>query len=93
VVVSLSERLLKIIKKVIKEYNKYRSPEVTARLIDIEDNFFKVEFGGSFCYTCGFYDYFDDFKILLEDNGLKTNITEIKKFDEGAIVKFVVKSC
>jgi len=76
---------------VIEEYNKYRSPEVTAKLISLDKKFFKIEFIGSFCHTCGFYDYFDDLKILLEDFGLKTEIVEVLEKIEGAVVKFTVK--
>ena len=78
----------KIIEKAIKEYNKYRSPEATARLISINKESFKIEFTGTFCRTCGFYDYFDDLKISLEEIGLKNKIAEIKEIDEGAVVKF-----
>ncbi|MHC1628038.1 MAG: nucleotidyltransferase domain-containing protein [Candidatus Nezhaarchaeales archaeon] len=80
-----------IIEKAIEEYNKYRAPEVEASLVYIGDQEFKVKFSGSFCYTCGFYDYFDDLKIELEDLGLKTEIKEIEEIPEGAIVTFTVK--
>jgi len=86
------QSLEKIIEKVIKEYNEYRSPEATARRISMNDKSFKIGLTGHFCYTCGFYDYFDDFKILLEETGLKTKITEIKEIEEGAIVKFTMES-
>jgi len=49
---------------------------------------FKMEFTGTFCYTCGFHDYFEDYQVLLEEKGLKTKITEIEETDEGAFVKF-----
>ena len=52
-----------------------------------------VEFTGSFCETCGFYDYFDDFRILLEDDfGLKTDTKKIEEIHEGAVVEFVITS-
>lgn len=87
-----SQYLRGIIEKAIEEYNKYRSPEVTAKLLSLNRNFFEIEFKGYFCYTCGFYDYFDDLKILLEDLNIKTKIIEIIEKDEGAIVKFSVKT-
>ena len=86
------QQLRKIIEKAIEEYNKYRSPEVAAKLISLDKKVFKIEFIGSFCRTCGFYDYFDDLKILLEDFGLKTEIVEILEKIEGAAVKFTIKS-
>ncbi len=86
-----NQSLRKKIEDVIKEYNKYRSPEATARLISIDEKSLKIEFTGSFCRTCGFYDYFDDFRVFLEEVGLKTKIREIKEIDEGAIVEFEVE--
>jgi superoxide reductase len=74
----------------IQEYNKYRMPEAKAKLISFNKEYFKIEFKGSFCYSCGFYDYFDDLKILLKEKGLKTEITNIKEIDEGAIVTFKI---
>jgi len=87
-----SMTLRRILEKAIEEYNKYRAPEVKATLVFLSDNEFKVMFGGSFCYTCGFYDYFDDFKFELEDLGVKVEIKEIQETSEGAIVTFIVKS-
>ena len=80
-----------IIESAIKEYNKYHSPEAEARLISIDTKSFQIEFFGSFCYTCGFYDYFDDYKILLEEQGLKSEILEIIENKRGTVVKFDVQ--
>jgi len=77
----------KVVDKAVDKYNKYRSPEASVKLISTGKIGFKVEFTGPFCRTCGFHDYFDDFKIFLEDYGLKTNITHIEETDEGAVVK------
>lgn len=78
--------------KVIKEFNKYRAPEARAKLLSVSGKLLKIEFTGSFCRTCGFYDYFDDFKIFLGEIGLKSKIAEIKEIDEGAVVKFIIES-
>ncbi len=77
-----------IIEESIKEFNEYRSPEANAELISQKNKSSKIRFTGTFCKTCGFYDYFDDLKILLEDKGLKTKIGKIKEIDDGAIVEF-----
>ena len=74
--------------KAIDEFNKYRAPEAKARLISQGENSFKIEFTGSFCRTCGFYDYFDDYRILLQETRIETKIREIEEIDEGAIVIF-----
>ena len=77
------------IENAIREYNKYHSPEAKTKLISMSDKSFKIEFTGSFCHTCGFYDYFDDYKILLKEKGLNVTVTEIIETDEGAAVTFV----
>lgn len=82
----------KILKNTIEEYNKYRTPEVIARLISFDNANFRIEFSGHFCYTCGFYDYFDDFRFLLEELKVKAEIKEIEEIDEGAVVTFTLES-
>lgn len=79
------------IKKAIGEFNKYRFPEAKAKLISTNEKFFKIEFTGSFCRTCGFYDYFDDFKIFIEEMGLKARVVEINEEDNGAVVAFMME--
>lgn len=82
--------LKEIIEDAIEEYNRYRSPEVEARLLSLSNGKIKIEFGGSFCYACGFYDYFEDYRVILEERGLKAEILSIEETDEGATVTFKV---
>lgn len=77
-----------LIIKAIEEYNKYRSPEANAKLLSINDAVFEVEFTGTFCYTCGVYEYFEDLKYQLKEFGVDSEIVEISELNEGAIVKF-----
>jgi len=56
--------------------------------LSTDEESFKIVFNGVFCYSCGFYDYFDDFKILLEEKGLKNRIAEITEVDDGGVVDF-----
>jgi len=74
--------------KAVQEFNKYRSPEALAKLLTTGKDWFKIEFTGPFCRACGFYDYFDDFKIFLEEIGPKAGILEINETSNGAVVKF-----
>jgi len=74
-----------------REYNRYRSLEAKARMAFAKDDRLNVEFTGSFCFTCGYYDYFDGLKILLEEKGLKNDITNIDETDEGAVVEFILE--
>jgi hypothetical protein len=78
--------LRNILENAVTEYNKYHSPEVKAKLVSLNEKTFIIEFKGSFCQTCGFYDYFDDYKILLGEQGLNASIAEIMEIDEGAVV-------
>ncbi len=82
----------RITNRAIKEYNRYRVPEVKAKLTEFDEDWLKINFEGSYCLTCGFYDYFDDFKITLEDLGLKTDITDIEEKDESVTVKFKIEN-
>ena len=84
-------QIKRILNKGLEEYNKYRTPEVVATLKKLNENSFGVEFRGTFCTTCGFYDYFDDLKYELEDLGLFVDIEKIEEFEEGAFVEFVIK--
>jgi superoxide reductase len=86
----ITDRLKELIEDAVEEYNKYRSPEANAKIVRIEKHCFQVDFTGSFCRTCGFYDYFDDLRIILENKGLRTRITEIEEKDDGALVTFTI---
>jgi len=72
----------------IRDFNKYRSPEATAKLLKFDKKEIVVDFSGTFCRTCGFYDYFDDLKIFLEEKGVKSKVSKIEEKENGAIVIF-----
>lgn len=73
----------------ISEYNRYRVYLVQAELRSLSDDGFSVFFDGSFCETCGYYDYYDDLQVLLEDEyGLNSKITEITHMEKGDLVRF-----
>jgi hypothetical protein len=71
----------KIILKIIKEYNRFRSPEATAEFIKKEDKKILINFSGPFCESCGVTDYFEDFVIEANNNELKLNIRDIVQID------------
>lgn len=81
-------KLKEVIKEAILEYNRYRVPEVKAKLISVNDNMIEVKFEGTFCYTCGFYDYFEDYAIILEEKGINIEIDEVQEAEDGGIVRF-----
>lgn len=52
-----------------------------------------IYFEGSFCQTCGYYDYFDDLQVIFEDDfNIKTKIINIESRQEGDIVEFEIIS-
>jgi len=82
--------VLEIVEQAIKEFNKYRSPEAKARLIKFDGKSILIEFTGTFCMTCGFYDYFDDFKLILKEKGVNAEIKNIEEMENGATVTFKI---
>ena len=62
-----SDHLKDLVLRAIEVYNKYRSPEATAKLVELEKDGFIIDFEGSFCMSCGVRDYFEDFICELED--------------------------
>lgn len=81
------------IKQGIEEFNRYRSPEAIASIVEIKGNKIKVRVSGPFCRTCGFQDYFDDLKIEIESNvGADLEIVDTKEEgEESYLVKFAFK--
>lgn len=76
------------IRAAIEEFNKYRSPEAVAKLIDASGDLAIVKFSGPFCRGCGLYDYFDDLKIELERE-LGTEV-EVLKIEGGGGESYLV---
>lgn len=79
------------LKKALPEFNRIRVPEVNATVTEVSEDGFTALFSGSFCSTCGYYDYFEDLLyLLLDDYGVHTKISEIEHEDEGDYVKYAV---
>ncbi len=76
------------VRRAIEEYNRYHAPEAEAKLVEARGDTIVVEFRGSFCTTCGFYDYFDDLVYVLEDHGVRTYVEEVRETGEGAVVTY-----
>jgi hypothetical protein len=67
---------------VIEEFNRLHGSEAEARIKRAEGDEVILEFEGSFCATCGLYDYFDDIKWEAMDFGLKVEPVEIIEAEE-----------
>jgi hypothetical protein len=75
--------------KAVDEYNKYRSLEAKAKLIEIQEEELTIDFEGTFCWTCGVYDYFEDFMYELQELvDLNIEVLSFKEYESG---KFRVK--
>ena len=87
---------MEILKRVIEEFNKYHGSEAQAKIIKVEDDEVIIEFNGSFCKTCGLYDYFEDIKWEAMRFGLNIEPVEVieskEEFEKGRyLVKYKLK--
>jgi len=84
--------IIDVVEEALNRYNKYRSPEATAELAGVSGDTIKVIFKGSFKNTCGFIDWIEDLRYILEDYGVDSCIEEIRETEDGAVALFRVKS-
>lgn len=57
----------KAVLEAVEAYNHFRSPEATVKLVKIEKDRMIMDFEGSFCTSCGVYDYLEDFVYELQN--------------------------
>lgn len=76
--------------RVIRRYNRYRSPESTAELVSLDDDGFSVEFRGPYFISCCPEEYFEDLRYdLLELTGEEAEIKALKrKSDDSYLVEY-----
>ncbi|WP_456367747.1 hypothetical protein [Thermococcus sp.] len=70
------------LEKVLKEFNRLHGSEANARILKMEGDDVIIEFEGSFCATCGLYDYFDDIKWEAMEFGLELEPVEVLEAEE-----------
>jgi len=90
----LGPELGKLVTRTVEIYNRYRSPEATAKLLNLEEDDVTIEFEGPFCQSCGVQDYFEDFVYELKglNNSVDVEIQEIQQTSPRSFkVHFVVK--
>ncbi|MDW7989561.1 MAG: N-acetyltransferase [Archaeoglobaceae archaeon] len=73
-------------KEAVDKFNKYRSPEAKAEIVEISDENAVVKISGPFCVSCGVFDYFED---LAADANAK--IVDYSEIEEGFIVRYELK--
>ncbi len=62
----------------LEEYNRYRAPEAVAKLEALEGNRARVRFTGTFCRTCGAYDWYEDLVWILRDYGVEAEVETVE---------------
>lgn len=80
--------------RAIEEYNTYRSPEAKAKLVKISESELILDFEGTFCRTCGLYDYLEDFIYELQKfANVNIKIVGFKEYKPEIIrVKYALKT-
>ena len=83
-----------LVRKAVALYNRYRSPEAIAKVVNVSPENVTIAFSGSFCYSCGVLDYIEDFihefKILTDKAELKigkTRQTNPRSFEADYKIK------
>ena len=78
---------LKAVRRAVRRYNRYRAPEAVARIVTRRGDVVYVKFDGSYCETCGLYDWIEDLKYVMEQEGLSAEIVELKEPEgpEGSV--------
>jgi len=74
----------------LHEFNRIRTREVEANVVEHFDGGFKVFFSGSFCHTCGYDNFEDLLYLLLDDYGVETEITKVSQEEDGDYVNFLL---
>ncbi len=73
-----------VLEKAVKEYNRYRSPEAVARIVETSGEAFMLEYSGPFCRSCGVNDYFEDMIFELERlNDMRVSLQKIQEVEDG----------
>jgi hypothetical protein len=67
------------IRKAVTRYNRFRSPEAIAKLVNVSPESVTIAFSGAFCSSCGVLGYVEgfiyDFKTLNSKAELKIDKT------------------
>lgn len=71
--------LEEVVRKTVLLYNRYKSPEATAKVVSVALEKVTIAYSGSFCYSCGVLDFLEDFvhdfKMLTDKAELKIDKT------------------
>ena len=80
------------LKNTLEKFRKFFGKEAMVEIIESSDKHIIAKFYGHMCYTCGTYDYFEDFIILYSEcAGKDWIIDKIEGFEDYYIVTFKPK--
>ena len=79
-----------IAESAVEEFNKYRSPEIVATLLSIDNDGIQIRFAGSSCEICGKESDYQTVTYFLHEKGIETNVAKITDFEEGFIVIYKI---
>ena len=78
------------VQRAIARFKSLFGAEAEVQVLELGDKRVLIWFGGNMCYTCGTYDYFEDFAYMLSDElGEEWSVAEYTQLDDGTyIVEF-----
>ncbi len=75
-----------MLQEVVERFNRYREPEAVAEIVEDGEEAV-VEIRGSFCRSCGLYDYAEDLIYFGEELNVKVEILSVEELEDGLRVK------
>ena len=77
------------IEKALEKFKKLFGREAMIEITDFDEDKIIAKFYGHMCFTCGTYDYFDDFAIIYsEECKEKLKVEFFKRINDEYIVVF-----
>lgn len=83
--VAICERSKKAIlfEEAVRKFNRYRSPEAKAEILEISKDRALVKITGVFRFSCCVFDYFEDIAIEA-----KAKVVDYREVEDGFIVSY-----
>lgn len=76
------------LRKISREFNKYRYPECKVRIIKNSNEKLVAEFSGTACFSCCFDEHFEDYGLMLKEEGETYRIEGMEKKEGKFIVTY-----
>ncbi len=76
--------IVECVSSAVDRFRKMFGAEAAVDVIEAGAEVVVARFSGHMCYTCGTYDYFEDFAELLSDCGEKWAVESYVQHDDGS---------